>query len=241
MRKKFLISAIICFVIAMIISTYFSNNASDNLFVYEDDAQQKSTVINEEITINEISSQKETEQKQDVETLSDMSASTSTAENNKVTDTVKENKSEEVVNVDVKIVETNVADLTKTDGNILSNFDINASNVFYAGKFKLTAYCPCSNCCDEYAYNRPVDNNGDTIVETASGAQAYENHTIAVDPRVIPYGTIVVIEHNGVFYEYVAEDCGGAIKNKRIDVYFDSHSTAREFGIRYDKVYLIQN
>lgn len=125
------------------------------------------------------------------------------------------------------------------DSNKIESFDTSASNVTYMGNFKLTAYCPCTKCCGKWGANRPVDENGYTIVGTASGARAYANHTIAVDPKVIPYGTKVIIERNGVFYEYVAEDCGGAIKNKRIDVYFDSHTTACEFGVRYGNVYII--
>lgn len=78
-----------------------------------------------------------------------------------------------------------------------------------------TAYCPCSKCCGEYA-------NG----ITASGAIARANHTIAVDRNVIPLGTKVL--YNGNIY--VAEDTGGAIKGNRIDIYFDSHSEALEFG-----------
>ena len=127
-----------------------------------------------------------------------------------------------------------------TNSNQLESFDPNASNVTYMGNFKLTAYCPCVNCCGSYGANRPVDENGQMIVGTASGARAQANRTIAVDPSVIPYGTIVVIERNGVYYEYVAEDCGGAIKNNKIDVYFDSHSTACDFGVRYGNVYIVK-
>ena len=50
--------------------------------------------------------------------------------------------------------------------------------------------------------------------------------SIAVDPSVIPYGSKVYVD--GV--EYVAHDCGGAIKWNRIDVYFDSHNAALDFG-----------
>lgn len=78
-----------------------------------------------------------------------------------------------------------------------------------------TAYCPCEKCCGKWA---------DGI--TASGKKARANHTIAVDKRVIPLGTTVII--NG--QEYVAEDTGGAIKGNRVDIYFDSHSEALKFG-----------
>ena len=91
------------------------------------------------------------------------------------------------------------------------------------GEFLLTAYCACKKCCGEYS-------NG----ITATGTVATAGRTIAVDPNVIPYGTEVVINGN----TYVAEDCGGAIKSNRIDIYFDTHSEALQFGVQYANVYL---
>ena len=90
------------------------------------------------------------------------------------------------------------------------------------GRFKLTAYCACSKCCGK----------SDGI--TASGTKAKQGRTIAVDPKLIPYGTKVVI--NG--RTYVAEDCGGSIKQNRIDVFFNSHKDALNFGVQYAEVYL---
>ena len=53
---------------------------------------------------------------------------------------------------------------------------------------------------------------------TSTGAIAEEERTIAVDPSIIPYGSIVLI--NGK--EYVAQDCGGDIKGNKIDIFVDS-------------------
>lgn len=91
------------------------------------------------------------------------------------------------------------------------------------GWFNLTAYCPCSKCCGEYA-------NG----ITATGTTATAGRTIAVDPKVIPYGTHVLI--NG--HEYVAEDCGGRIKSNRIDIFFATHDEALQFGIGQAEVFV---
>jgi 3D (Asp-Asp-Asp) domain-containing protein len=92
------------------------------------------------------------------------------------------------------------------------------------GEYKITAYCPCSKCCGKWA-------NG----ITSTGVTATEGRTIAVDPSVIPYGSIVEINGN----RYVAEDCGGAIKKNRIDIYFNSHEEALKWGVQYHDVYLI--
>ena len=97
------------------------------------------------------------------------------------------------------------------------------------GEFKLTAYCPCSKCCGQWANNRP---NG--IVYGATGEELKEEYSIAVDPNVIPYGTEVVINGN----TYKAQDCGGAIKGNRIDVYFNNHQDALDFGVQYAQVYI---
>lgn len=92
----------------------------------------------------------------------------------------------------------------------------------YLGKFTLTAYCRCSKCCGK----------SDGI--TTSGKKVKANHTIAVDPKVIPLGTEVVINRK----IYVAEDTGGAIIGNRIDVFFDSHSDALDFGRQKAIVYV---
>ena len=103
------------------------------------------------------------------------------------------------------------------------------------GEFKLTAYCSCAKCCGKWAERRPIDEQGDAIVYTASGTIAEAGRTIAVDPSVIPYGTAVVIDG----HTYIAEDCGGAIKGNRIDVYFDSHADALEWGVQTIEVFSI--
>lgn len=95
------------------------------------------------------------------------------------------------------------------------------------GEFKITAYCPCETCCGVWANNRP-----DGIVYTASGEKAEAGKTIAVDPDVIPYGTEVKIGG----HTYIAQDTGGAIKDNRIDVYYDDHSAALKHGVKYAEV-----
>ena len=52
--------------------------------------------------------------------------------------------------------------------------------------------------------------------------------TIAVDPSVIPYGTKVYIPQFGM--SFIAEDCGGAIKGNRIDIFMNSESQAQSWG-----------
>lgn len=94
------------------------------------------------------------------------------------------------------------------------------------GKYVITAYCTCRICCGVYSGNN----------RTASGTVPTTNRTIAVDTSVIPFGTKVVI--NGQVY--VAEDRGGAIKGKRIDMFFYTHKEALRWGRRTMEVYLAE-
>ena len=103
------------------------------------------------------------------------------------------------------------------------------------GEFRLTAYCSCEKCCGKWALNRPKDENGKDIVYGSTGEILIAGQSIAVDPDVIPYGS--EIEINGT--RYIAHDCGGAIKGNRIDVYFDNHQDALDFGVQYREVFLI--
>lgn len=98
------------------------------------------------------------------------------------------------------------------------------------GEFKITYYCACAKCCGK--------NPGDPGYGiTSTGAVATEGRTIAVDPKVIPYGTEVILRYaDGTELTYIAEDCGGAIRNKRIDVYMESHQAALQAGVKTAEV-----
>ena len=65
---------------------------------------------------------------------------------------------------------------------------------------------------------------------------------VAVDPRLIPYGTQMYIVSNDGKYIYgisSAEDCGGAIKNKRVDLYFETLEDCLKFGVRDCTIYFL--
>lgn len=64
---------------------------------------------------------------------------------------------------------------------------------------------------------------------TATGTKA-KYGTLAVDPKVIPYGTKVYIkELDKVF---TAEDCGGGIKGNKVDIYMNTKSACNNWGVR---------
>jgi len=70
---------------------------------------------------------------------------------------------------------------------------------------------------------------------TASGVYAKANHTIAA-PKSFKFGTRLVI--NG--QEYVVEDRGGAIKGKKLDIFFNTHKEALKWGKKKVEVFIIE-
>ena len=66
--------------------------------------------------------------------------------------------------------------------------------------------------------------------------------TVAVDPRFIPYGTrMLIVSHDGERYYGIAtaEDCGGAIKRDKMDLYFPTYQECIEFGRRRCTIYFL--
>ena len=77
---------------------------------------------------------------------------------------------------------------------------------------------------------------GDSM--TSTGAIPKVGRTIAVDPSVIPYGTRVYIPALGGVY--VAEDCGGAIKGNKIDIFMASESACNSWGVRSIEIQILK-
>ena len=89
-----------------------------------------------------------------------------------------------------------------------------------------TAYTHTDAGCDMYTATQTVVHIG----------------TVAVDPRVIPYGTRMFIVSNDGEYIYgvsTAEDCGKSIKNNRIDLYFPTPGECIQFGERDCTIYFL--
>lgn len=60
--------------------------------------------------------------------------------------------------------------------------------------------------------------------------------TIAVDPKIIPYGSKVYIPKFNM--TFTAEDCGGAIKGNMIDIFMNSNKEAYKWGRRNIEIYI---
>ncbi|WP_432616824.1 3D domain-containing protein [Butyricicoccus sp.] len=114
--------------------------------------------------------------------------------------------------------------VSKKPGSTLTTAILNNSKCL--GQFKLTFYCGCPICSEQWG------------TQTATGVTATEGRTIAVDPKVIPYGTKVHIDGFG---DFIAEDCGGAIKGNRIDIFVSDHQRCNNLGVQYAAVYAMNS
>ena len=141
------------------------------------------------------------------------------------------NANADLENANSKIKEIN-SKLDKTNSELesanttIKDLKSNEYKLVYLGNFKLTHYC-----CEKYKH---ICGTGTGI--TATGTKVTAGRTIAVDPKVIPYGTKVYIEGYGW---RTAEDCGGAVKNKQIDIAVDTHQRALSIGTRSGGVWIL--
>lgn len=103
--------------------------------------------------------------------------------------------------------------ITKTTSRTSS--ETRSSNSDYIA-FTATGYCPCSKCC------------GKSTGITASGAKAQAGVTVAM-PSSYAFGTKVEIKGMGT---YTVQDRGGAINGNKIDIFFNTHQEALNFGRR---------
>lgn len=101
-------------------------------------------------------------------------------------------------------------------------------------QFDITAYCPGS-CCNsavvsENGIVRQVDWSGRVAAGDFSIKELMSRgvNIAAVDPAVIPYGSI--IEFGG--RSYIALDTGSAIRGRRIDILLPEHGETVDFGVR---------
>lgn len=98
-----------------------------------------------------------------------------------------------------------------------------ATSYAYIGQeFTITHYCGCSVCCGKWS------SGSEDTAYGCKGDKLTPYYSIATDPNVIPYGTIVHDQHGN---EYKAVDTGSAIKGNKIDLFVGDHQEALNLGI----------
>lgn len=118
---------------------------------------------------------------------------------------------------------------SKTPSRVLPKKKVEYDNI----RLIVTGYCKCQKCCD-WKYNwrgRPVtkySGRKKIIGQTATGAMAKVG-TIAADTRYFKFGTKMTIPGYG---SGVVQDRGGKVKGYHIDLYFNTHQEAKNWGRR---------
>ena len=96
--------------------------------------------------------------------------------------------------------------------------------------FNVSGYCSCEKCCGK-SKDHPL------YGITANGDAAQAGLTIAMD-KSYPMGTKVLIEgYEDIVFE--KQDHGGAIVGNKIDIYFNTHQEALNFGRQNREVWIL--
>ena len=93
-------------------------------------------------------------------------------------------------------------------------------------EFRTTAYSHLDSGCD---------------MITATGTTVRVG-SVAVDPKLVPYGTRMFVISNDGSYVYgiaTAEDCGGGIKGNQLDLYMPTRAECFEYGKKKCTVYFL--
>jgi 3D (Asp-Asp-Asp) domain-containing protein len=85
-----------------------------------------------------------------------------------------------------------------------------------------TAYCPCEICCGKWA-------NGTTAIGRCATLPG-----IAVDPKYIKLRSYIDVPGYGSWI--LADDTGSAIKGNKIDLRFNNHEEAKQWGVQRIKI-----
>lgn len=120
-----------------------------------------------------------------------------------------------------------------------------ATDKYYIGNKKFDLNYLYYNTYKKDIQNQTVSKKKMTVKATAYSGDSVTSTlimpkwgVIAVDPSVIPYGSRVYIPR---FQKvFVAEDCGGAIKGKRIDIFMNTEKEAMRWGVQEIEIYILQ-
>ena len=99
--------------------------------------------------------------------------------------------------------------------------EISNSGQWQTVQMRVTAYCPCPKCCGNYS---------DGV--TASGHKISQGDLFVAADKMYPFGTEMIIPGYNSGETVKVFDRGGVIRGNRLDVFFNSHQMALEWGVR---------
>jgi 3D (Asp-Asp-Asp) domain-containing protein len=85
----------------------------------------------------------------------------------------------------------------------------------------VTAYCPCSKCCGDW-----VDGH------TANNHKIQDGDCFVAAPKTYAFGTEMIIPGYNNSRSVKVLDRGGAIKGNKLDVFFNTHQEALQWGVQ---------
>lgn len=137
--------------------------------------------------------------------------------------------------------------IVKDIQEVTNKQEMKINSVFEKEEFTVTAYDLSVQSCGEKSSSRGygITRNGFDL----RGHTWQTARVIAVDPKVIPLGSIVYIQFNDEDYfkyngVYTAEDTGSAIKGNKIDLFFEDtgeqvSDRAMDFGVTKARIIIL--
>ncbi|MCK5566060.1 MAG: 3D domain-containing protein [Planctomycetes bacterium] len=98
----------------------------------------------------------------------------------------------------------------------------NAKDKWQTVSMRVTAYCPCKKCCGKYSDGR-----------TANNHKIEEGDAFAAADKSIPFMSELIVPGYNDNKPVKVMDRGGVIKGARLDVFFDTHQKALNWGVKY--------
>ena len=92
------------------------------------------------------------------------------------------------------------------------------------GEYRITGYSACVKCCGK----------SDGITADGTYAPGFKGRLVSA-PKEIPFGTILWVEGVGVV---VVHDRGGAIKARRLELFFQKYHDALQWGVQKRQVWM---
>jgi 3D (Asp-Asp-Asp) domain-containing protein len=89
-------------------------------------------------------------------------------------------------------------------------------------RMRVTAYCPCPKCCGKYSDG-----------QTACGHKIRPGDAFVAADSKYGFGTEMLVTGYNSGEPVKVLDRGGAIRGDRLDVFFNSHEEALEWGVKY--------
>jgi 3D (Asp-Asp-Asp) domain-containing protein len=98
-------------------------------------------------------------------------------------------------------------------------------------RMEVTAYCACTKCCGP---------NAQGITASGKLVSYNDGKFVAADTRLLPFGTKLQVPGYAGGETIEVIDRGGAIKGNKLDLYFETHQAALEWGRQWVDVVVFE-